>query len=103
MFGLSCSLLAALVVSGLGLRSLAVGNNVNRSAPPVARFDVVWNGPSQGCSPAIPLEDYGIRANPAQSFNGSVITLFYQLGLWPTLAAEMNQTACWAKDVPPCS
>ena len=44
---------------------------------PDEAFEVVWNGPSAGCSKgAHPLtpEAYGIKVNAEQAFNGSQIT-----------------------------
>ena len=52
-------------------------------------FVVVWNSPTGGChnnfSVNIELEKYGILTNGNQSWNGEVVTVFYnaQLGLYP--------------------
>mmetsp|Transcript_9926 Transcript_9926/g.25446 ORF Transcript_9926/g.25446 Transcript_9926/m.25446 type:complete len:424 (+) Transcript_9926:48-1319(+) len=77
-------------------------------APP--RFDVVWNGPSEGCTRCAgpnqlqtsAIAAAGISVNVGQSFNGSVITLFYKTGLFPTLACPTNATPCWSGQHP-CS
>ncbi|XP_028393693.1 uncharacterized protein LOC114518013 [Dendronephthya gigantea] len=52
-------------------------------------FVVVWNSPTGGChnnfSVHIELEKHGILTNSNQSWNGEVVTVFYnaQLGLYP--------------------
>lgn len=63
-------------------------------------FSVVWNGPSQGCSHStasnLTIADYGVLVNEKQSFTGSVITLMYNVGDWPSLNASYNATPCWS-------
>ena len=73
-------------------------------------FEIVWNGPSAGCSnphapagTALPLAKYGVSVNANQSFSGAVITIFYSIGKFPILKGAMNATACWSKHVPGCS
>lgn len=52
-------------------------------------FVVLWNSPTEGCHVNfrvnIELEKYGILTNSNQTWNGEVITVFYngQLGLYP--------------------
>ena len=52
-------------------------------------FVVLWNSPTEGChvnfSVHIELEKYGILTNSNQTWNGEVVTVFYnaQLGLYP--------------------
>lgn len=52
-------------------------------------FIGVWNSPTGGCqknfSVKIDLEDYKIRANPHQTWNGKEVVVFYnaQLGYYP--------------------
>ena len=73
------------------------------------RFQVIWNAPSQRCTgchginiTSRALESYSIDANPTNSFNGSVVTIFYASGLWPSLDAKLNATPCWTGKKP-CS
>lgn len=52
-------------------------------------FVVLWNAPTEGChinfSVNIELEKYGILTNSNQTWDGEVVTVFYngQLGLYP--------------------
>ena len=52
-------------------------------------FVVLWNSPTEGChvnfSVNIELQKYGILTNSNQTWDGEVVTVFYnrQLGLYP--------------------
>ena len=52
-------------------------------------FVVLWNSPTEGChvnfSVNIELEKFGILTNSNQTWDGEVVTVFYngQLGLYP--------------------
>lgn len=68
-----------------------------------AAFEIVWNGPSEGCSKKghpLTIETYGLEVNENQSFVGSKIACFYHIGLFPTLHGELVGTACWTGERP---
>ena len=60
-------------------------------------FVVLWNSPTEGChvnfSVNIELEKYGILTNSNQTWNGEVVTVFYnaQLGLYPYYRHESKK------------
>lgn len=57
-------------------------------------FVVLWNSPTEGChvnfSVKIELEKFGILTNTKQTWDGEVVTVFYnaQLGLYPYFDEE---------------
>lgn len=73
-------------------------------------FRIVWNGPSSTCSDDVPTDtvtrcppnvaltpgDYDIEVNSNQAFNGSIITLFYNIE-FPRLNASLDEIPCWDK------
>jgi hyaluronoglucosaminidase len=62
-------------------------------------FEIFWNGPSAVCSHStsgpLTLAPYGLQVNANQSFNGSQITLFYKMGLFPTLKGTRKASGFW--------
>eukprot|EP00051_Salpingoeca_urceolata_P012385 m.153468 g.153468 ORF g.153468 m.153468 type:complete len:892 (-) comp17473_c0_seq3:174-2849(-) len=91
---------AAFAVGDTAASMLSSAPVPKQRAQAAVDYSVVWNGPSAGCnhcpntSSHLTPEKYGILVNPGQSFNGSVMTCFYRIGLWPLLESQGDK---WPK------
>ena len=82
------------------------------AAMTVAAFSPIWNAPTVGCnsyhcgalnaSNEVHPARYDIQSNPNMTFFGSEMKLFYSMGEFPRLSADIEGTPCWVHDRPGC-